>query len=188
MAETAESSDLLRPVRIGIVLSILSILLGFGLGGVFGGFEREAKEFLEKAASSVDSSVYASHETKSKKVIKKAWGYVKRSHMHGGAIGATALALSLMLAFCDRSRRFLRGLVAAALGAGSFGYSMYWLLAAIKTARMGSPGPAKASLEWLAVPSAGLLIVGVVAALALIVRQTFCRCGAKLTAEDETSA
>jgi len=184
MAETAESIERLRPMRGGIVFSILSILLGFGLGGIFGGFEHEAKEFLENTATSVDGSVYHGNEAALKKVTKKAWGYLKRSHMHGGAIGATALALCLMLGFCDRSGRFLRGLVSAALGVGSLGYSMYWLLAAVRTASLGGPGPAKASLEWLAVPSAGLLIAGVIVALALVIRQTFCKCGASLKAED----
>jgi len=183
MAETVEPINLLRPMRIGITLSILSILLGFGLGGIFGGFEREAKDYLKRAAISADASVYDGDVSQRRKATKKAWGYLKRSHMHGGAIGATALALCVMLGLCGRPSRLARSLVSAALGAGSLGYSVYWLLAAVRTASMGGAGEAKASLEWLAVPSAGLLIVGVIASLALFIQQTFFKGGATAQAE-----
>ena len=46
----------LSAVRLGIVFSLLTLIFGFGLGGVFGAFEDNIKDHLkEKAEKGVDS-------------------------------------------------------------------------------------------------------------------------------------
>jgi hypothetical protein len=108
-----------------------------------------------------------------KKVTDKAWAYFKRSHLHGGAIGSAALMLSLLLSFCERTNRLVRGLASAALGAGALGYSLFWLLAALRAPGLGGTGAAKDSLQWLAVAAASLTVVGLITVLALFVRDAF---------------
>jgi hypothetical protein len=47
------------------------------------------------------------------------------------------------------------------------GYATFWLVAARAAPGLGSTEVAKESLAWLAVPSAGLLLLGIVAVIAL---------------------
>ncbi len=63
--------------------------------------------------------------------------------------------------------------MSAALGVGALGYPIFWMLAALRAPGMGGTGAAKASLLWLAAPTAGLMIVGLIATLVLLVREGF---------------
>lgn len=157
----------LRTVRYGLLLASAAILFGFILGGLFGAFEHPIQESLKTSGEAVLSTVYANDTAKLEGVLSKSWTYFKRAHMHAGGIGTSALALSLMLGFLPGQAR-LRSVLAGALGLGSLGYSVFWLLAGIKAPVLGSTGAAKESLQWLAIPSAGLLIVGVAATLGLL--------------------
>ena len=49
---------------------------------------------------------------------------------------------------------------ALAFGAGALIYSVFWLFAGFKAPGMGSTGAAKESLAFLAVPGAGLSLLG----------------------------
>lgn len=171
MSEQSCGFGVLRPMRIGILLALAAIALGFGLGGAFGAFEHRIKEHLQASGAAVQDTVYQGDSAAMKKVTNKAWGYMKRAHLHAGAMGTVALALSLMLGFFDGSSRLLRGLTSAALGAGALGYAVFWLLAALRAPSMGGTGAAKESLRWLALPSTGLVVIGVLAAFVLLVPQ-----------------
>lgn len=157
----------LRVGRWGTVLALLTIFLGFGLGGAFGAFEHPLKDGLTARAEAVRDSVYAGDAAKMKSVVDKSWTYYKRAHMHGGAIGAVALGGILLLAALVRPSRRARQGVSLALGLGGFGYAMFWLLAARAAPGLGGTDVAKESLSWLAVPSAGMLMLGIVAVIAL---------------------
>ena len=50
---------------------------------------------------------------------------------------------------------------------------MFWLLAARAAPGLGGTDAAKESLAWLAVPSAGLLLLGVLAVIGLTARDLF---------------
>jgi len=163
----------LRASRWGAVLALLTILFGFGLGGLFGALEDVLKGDLHARAEAVRDTVYGGDPVKQKSVVDKSWGYYKRAHLHGGAIGAVSLASILLLATLRRPGRRLRSLIALALGIGGLGYAGFWLLAARSAVRLGSTGLAKESLEWLAVPSAGLLLSGLGGVLALAVLEWF---------------
>lgn len=173
MAETIDASERLRPMRVGVTLAVLSIVFGFGLGGVFGLFEHPIKDHLKAEAEAVRDSVYHNDDAAMKKVTDKAWAYFKRAHLHGGGIGAAALALILLMSFFDRSSRLVRTLGSAALGAGALGYSLFWMLAALRAPGLGSTGLAKESLQWLALPSAGLALLGLLTSLVLLVHGSF---------------
>jgi len=175
MAEMVSACDRLRPMRVGLSLAVLSIVFGFGLGGVFGVFEHDIKEHLKAQANAVSDSVYKGDTDAMKKVINKSWSYFKRAHLHGGGIGAAALALILLMSFFDRSSKLARSLGSAALGAGALGYSLFWMFAGLRAPALGGTGLAKESLEWLAVPSAGLTLLGLFTSLALLVHVMFIR-------------
>ena len=159
-------------LRIGIVLSLITLLFGFGLGGAFGAFEDKIKGSLASSAMVVKDSVYSGDEAEMGKVTGKAWTYMKRAHLHANGLGTSSLVLILLLAAVPASTK-IRQFVAAALGAGALGYSSFWLFAARRAPALGSTHDAKESLSWLAVPSAGLCLIGVISVLALFAIHAF---------------
>jgi hypothetical protein len=163
----------LRVSRWGALLALLTILFGFGFGGAFGAFEEPMKKGLADRAAAVLDTVYKGDATKAKSVVDKSWAYYKRAHLHGGAIGAVALGGILLLAALRRPGDPVRRGVSVALGAGGLGYSVFWMLAARAAPSMGGTDAAKESLEWLAVPSAGLLMIGLAAMIVLTAIELF---------------
>ncbi|MCC6524305.1 MAG: hypothetical protein IT373_16725 [Polyangiaceae bacterium] len=165
----------LRASRWGAMLALLTILFGFGFGGAFGAFEDSLREGLTARAEVVRDTVYQGDTAKMKSVVDKSWSYYKRAHLHGGAIGAVALGSILLLAALRRPPVLARRGVALAAGLGGLGYSLYWMLAARAAPGLGGTGEAKESLAWLAIPSAGLLMLGLAAVMALVGRELFAR-------------
>ncbi len=163
----------LRGVRWGVALALLTILFGFVLGGLFGAFEDVLKGGLKESALAVRDTAYGGDEAKMKAVLDKSWTYYQRAHLHGGGIGAVCLGAILLLASLRRPRAMVRRGVALALGLGGFGYALFWMLAARAAPGLGGTGAAKDSLEWLAIPSAGMLLLGLVAVMALLVMELF---------------
>jgi len=159
-------------LRIGIALSLITLLFGFGLGGSFGAFEDTIKASLQQSAMAVKDIVYDGDEAAMGKVTSKSWTYMKRAHLHANGLGTSSLVLILLLATVPASTT-IRRFVAGALGAGALGYSSFWLFAARRAPAMGSTHDAKESLSWLAVPSAGLCLVGVIAVLVLFANHYF---------------
>jgi hypothetical protein len=158
----------LLTVRWGLVLATAAILLGFCLGGAFGGLEEPIRAMLKAEGQGLIATVYHNNPDALDKTIDHAWDYLVRAHMHGGGIGSAALGLCLLLGFLPGDRR-LRALLAGGLGLGALGYSSFWLLAGVRAPVLGSTKAAKESLGWLAIPSAGLLLTGVALTLLLIV-------------------
>jgi len=171
----------LTNVRIGIALALLTLLYGFGLGGAFGAFEDNIKGSLAASAQEVSTSVYKGDEAAMKKITDKSWTYMKRAHLHANGLGTAALALIFVLVG-TRSSDLVRGIVSGAIGAGALGYSSFWMFAARRAPALGSTHDAKESLSWLAIPSAGLCILGLVAVIVLFVSTYFLRSG-KATAQ-----
>lgn len=157
----------LRPALPGLVLAILTILFGQGIGVVFGAAEDDLKNALSDRAKAVATTVYEGDATKAKATLGKAFTYVKRAHLHAGAMGTTAVALIVLLAAAGAGAGLARGL-SLGLGAGGLGYSLFWFLGAFKTASLGSTGAAKDALEWLALPSAGIFCLSTLATLGAV--------------------
>ena len=162
----------LANVRIGIVLALLTLLYGFGLGGAFGAFEDNIKGSLQASAEAVKATVYQGDEAAMKKITDKSWTYMKRAHLHANGLGTAALAIIFVLAATPVSSR-VRGGVSTALGIGALGYASFWMFAALRAPAIGSTHDAKESLSWLAIPSAGLCILGLIATLVLFARGYF---------------
>jgi len=156
----------LASVRIGIVLALLTLLYGFGLGGAFGAFEDNIKGSLQASAEEVKATVYQGDAAAMKKITDKSWTYMKRAHLHANGLGTAALAIIFVLAGTSVTSR-VRGVVSTALGIGALGYSSFWMFAAQRAPVMGSTHDAKESLSWIAIPSAGLCILGLLAVMVL---------------------
>lgn len=170
---TTDLHSRLRDVRWGLLLSLLTILFGFGLGGLFGAIEDTLIGRLEAGAEAVKASAYAGDDAKAKAVVSKSWTYLKRAHLHGGAIGAVALGATLLLAALRRPGTRTRQAISAALGGGGLGYAAFWLLAGFAAPGMGGTDAAKEVFAWLAYPSAGALLAGLVAVIVFTVRDLF---------------
>ena len=160
----------LRPLAPGIVLALLSIAFGFALGGSFGAAESSIKGQLRSSADAVFETVYEGDASKRDKVVSKSWAYMKRAHLHGGAIGAAALASILLLGLLG-SPGLLERISAGAFGAGSLLYSLFWLAAGLTAPAVGSTGEAKEALGFLAIPGAGLCLLGIAGTIVSVLRQ-----------------
>lgn len=156
--------EALRGMRIGLVLAMLGVLFGFGMGVAFGAFEGQLKAGLRADADAVLTTVYGGDRAKADAVLDKSFAYFQRAHLHGGAIGAVALGLILVLA-CTQASRPWSALAALGLGGGSLGYPLFWLLAGMRAPGLGGTGAAKESLEWLAVSTSGMAVAGLVVAI-----------------------
>jgi hypothetical protein len=155
-----------------LLLSLIAVLSGFALGGVFGAFEEELKAGLAQSAESALAEAYAGDAAAAAQVVEKAWVYYQRAHLHWGGIGAATLAVSLLLAIAAGPSLAAR-LASLAMGLGALAYPAYWLLAGRTAPRLGGTGAAKASLQWLALPSAGLLLLGTAVAIVLLSARLF---------------
>jgi hypothetical protein len=160
----------LRPLAPGLIPALVSILFGFGLGGLFGGAEDPIREHLNNSAEKVLSSAYDGSVGKKDAVVRKSWAYLKRAHLHAGGIGAAALGSIILLSLLGVPG-LLEKLSALAFGAGSLIYSIFWMLAGFQAPALGGTEAAKEALKYVAIPGAGLCILGLVGTLcALVVR------------------
>lgn len=163
MSDSQSMVNSLQPVAAGLLLALLTLLYGYGLGAMFGLREEALKEgFRTKAEVTFAGSADASDQAS--RLAGRSWSYMKRAHLHANGLGASALAMLLLLAFLPAAER-LKKLTALALGLGSLGYSTFWMFAAYRAPALGGTGPAKESLRWLAMPSVILLVGGLLVVL-----------------------
>jgi hypothetical protein len=158
----------LRAASLGLVLAVLTILYGQGMGIVFGLNEDIIKSRLEASASEVRDSVYKGNDATIKAVLDKSWSYMHRAHLHAGGMGTTAVSLIVVLCLLGTSRLATTA-IGVALGAGGFGYSVFWMWAGFRAPALGSTGAAKESLKWLAMPSSGAFVLATVAVLLVLI-------------------
>lgn len=166
MTSSEEHGARVRAALPGFVLATLTIFLGFALGGLFGLNEDAIKSRLSARAAAVEATVYQGDAAAADAVLAKSWTYMQRAHLHAGATGTAAVALIGMLVLIGAAPRHLR-VTAWLLGLGVLGYSAFWLWAGFRAPGLGSTGAAKESLRWLAMPSAGAILLGTLCTLVL---------------------
>ncbi len=152
----------------GLLLSVLTLLLGFGLGVVFGLNEDLIKSRLSAAAASSTSTVYQQDPQAMKAVLDKSWTYMQRSHLHAGSLGTSAIALTVVVVLLGTGAR-IAAAISLALGAGGMGYALFWVWAGFRAPALGGTAAAKESLAWLAIPSAGLIVAATLAVAVLLI-------------------
>ena len=163
---TSLSADL-RAASLGLMLAVLTILYGQCMGIVFGLNEDAIKSRLKASAAEVRDTIYKGDDAAIKSVQDKSWTYMQRAHLHAGGMGTTALSLIVVLCLLGASRR-ATAVIGVALGAGGFGYSVFWMWAGFRAPALGSTGAAKESLKWLAMPSSGAFVLATVVVLGLL--------------------
>lgn len=156
----------------GVLLSLLTLFFGFALGGVFGGAEDWLKGDLKSRGEAVLDTAYNGDLAAMAKVTDKSWVYYKRAHLHANGLGTSSLAMILVIAACSGVNHKWRWFTSLGLGIGSLGYSLFWLFAGLRAPGLGGTGAAKDSLEWLAVPNAGLLLLGVLSVIGIVIKST----------------
>lgn len=167
----------LKHVRVGIILALFAIFLGFSLGGAFGYMEDTLKGGLKADAEAVRETVYGGDAELLKKTVDKSWVYFQRSHLHWAALGTAALAQILLLSLLNIPSRLKAG-VAVMLGSGAVGYGLFWLWAGTRAPGLGGTGAAKESLTWLGMPSSGFCLVGTLLVIVLTARALYARASA----------
>jgi hypothetical protein len=163
---------LTAPVRAalpGLALAVSAILFGFAMGGLFGLNEAIIKDRLGASASAVTSTVYNGDAAAAEPVVAKAWEYMQRAHLHGGAIGTAAIGMIVVMLLIGAPPLAVR-VISVTLGAGAIGYSVFWMWAGFLAPGLGSTGAAKESLRWLAMPSAGAVMLATAAVAYLCIR------------------
>jgi len=194
----------IKPAKLGTFFALLTILYSFAMGAGFGLFEEKFKDHLKAEAEKVKDTAYkvevvapapgqtdaekakaaevheANVKAKMKKVTDKSWVYLKRAHMHASGLGAIALAICVFLGIVSRCG-FCKFVGSLFIGLGALGYSTFWMLAGLTAPGLGSTGAAKEALFYLAQPSAGLCVVGL-----LLTFMAFFKgcCGSGCTFED----
>lgn len=167
MTTTPSSAPILRASTLGLILAVLTLLFGQGMGIVFGANEDAIKDRLKDSAAEARITIYHGDDTAIKAVLDKSWAYMKRSHLHAGGMGTTALALTLLAGLLEASHR-TNTAIGVGLGAGGLGYSIFWMWAGFRAPALGSTAAAKDSLEWLAIPSSGAFVLATLAVLVLL--------------------
>ncbi len=162
------STSLTCAASAGLVLAVLTILFGQGVGIVFGVNEDAIKSRLKASAAEVRDTIYKGDDTAIKAVPDKSWTYMKRAHLHAGGMGTTALVLIGLVCLLGTSRRVTVA-ISVALGAGGFGYSIFWMWAGFRAPALGGTGAAKESLKWLAMPSSGAFVLATIAVLVVLI-------------------
>jgi hypothetical protein len=165
-------TEILLPVKYGLLFALITLVYGFGLGGTFGAFEENIKEHLKNDAREVLATAYNGDEAKMKKITDKSWVYFKRAHLHANGLGTASVILIILLSFLPISNK-VKSINAIFIGVGSLGYALFWMLAGLKAPAMGSTGLAKESLAWLALPSSGLCIIGLIMIVTLVIMSLF---------------
>lgn len=168
------------PFLPGAAFGLVAVVYGFGLGAAFGAAEEQLKSalkasaeaaratYLARAAKEPDPEAAARAETA--KVLEKSWIYLQRAHLHAGALGTIAIAVSLLVGWLP-TWRMAGYLASASLGLGALAYPLFWMLAGFRAPGLGSTSAAKASLQWLAIPGSGLCLLGAALALLLVLNE-----------------
>jgi hypothetical protein len=81
-----------KSIIVGVIFALLAVMFSFIMGGMFGAVEDKLKNTLNDSGKAVLETVYQNDAQKMDAVVKKSWSYMIRAHLHGGALGATALS------------------------------------------------------------------------------------------------
>ena len=144
----------LESVRWGLVISLLTLLMGVYLGIHFGKDEDKIKGYLKEKAT---ASTYYEGEAGLKKAVSDGWKYQKRSHEHFQGLGAITLALMFLISI-SWLKPSLKSILSITTSVGGFVYPLFWYLVSFKTAEVGKHA-AKESYALIAQFGAGLYML-----------------------------
>jgi hypothetical protein len=109
----------LKVIKIGLLITLLSLLFGIGLGIVFGAKEEVFKNYISQNIQANPTL----HDDKSK---DKIWRYVQRAHFHSTGIAAYSLAL-LLIILVSKMKTNAKSFSSTMIGIGTL-YPLSWYL------------------------------------------------------------
>lgn len=109
----------LKVIKIGLLITLLSLVFGIGLGIVFGAKEEVFKNYISQNIQENPTV----HDDKSK---DKIWRYVQRAHFHSTGIAAYSLAL-LLIILVSKMKENAKRSSSTLIGVGTL-YSFSWYL------------------------------------------------------------
>ena len=159
-------------VKYGILIAMMAILFGGSMGLSFGCCEDDVKGFLKGQAEPVFQEKYEGNQAKQDKVVKKAWVYMERAHLHSQTMGVIAIAFSLLVAWLNFHPKIQLS-VSLLSGLGSLGYGAFWLFAGALAPGMGGTHDAKEAVGLIAQASGGAFFVAGVTMFAALAYKMF---------------
>lgn len=148
----------IKPVRIGLVLCVLTILFGYSIGALFGAKNSDMKAYYKEQAYVVNAATFPEEKTQ-KLHYEKSKAYIKRAHLHAAAIGSAGLATILLLSLVNIEER-KKKIASLLTGVGASGYGvLVWTLMSFATPILGKHG-AHEAIAWLAIPTGLSLMLG----------------------------
>ena len=109
----------LKVIKVGLLITLLSLVFGIGLGIAFGAKEEVFKNYISENIQANPTV----HDHKSK---DKIWRYVQRAHFHSSGIAAYSLAL-LLIILVSKMKDSMKSFSATMIGVGTL-YSFAWYL------------------------------------------------------------
>jgi hypothetical protein len=144
----------IAPVRLGLILSMLTLLFGIGMGVVFGVNEDGVQDYIK-------DGIAAHAQLHDQQSQSKIWRYAQRAHFHATGVGAFTLAMILLVGATPMTRRF-KAAVSTLIGVGSF-YSLAWLSMFLLAPSLGRAAAHDAlATELITKVTVGSLLLGVV--------------------------
>jgi len=164
------------PLKIGMLLSLLTIVFGFAVGVMFAEFEDAVHEHLTANAEAVLQTAYNGDADAVAPSIRGSMTYLKRAHIHANGLGfGTAFLIVFLLAFFPTGKvRDISGLL---LGVGGLGYSTYWAITAWVGPGVGGPRAAKEVTGWYGQGTAALYFIGLALLIYLFAQASFMKRG-----------
>ena len=156
------------------ILTVLAMVGGVFISILFGAneslFENRIQQGLAKNVKiqSIQDETAKSEKIKSEQ--EKSWRYYQRYHFHANGIASLSLALLVLLAFINASKKEI--LIASyMISVGGFLYPFVWLLAALYGPEMGR-SEAKETFAIFGYMG-GVYLVGIIYALYLTAFKTW---------------
>jgi len=152
----------LKPIALGMVFAMMTLLFGETIGMVFGVAEDPVEEWI--SATIAANPANPDLVTKSPEAIaKKSARYILRGHFHGTGIGAMSVGLILAIGASWVSARW-KMLLSLGVGVGGFIYPICWLGAGLLMPSIGKEA-AKGAMEILVFPSIGMQVTALLITL-----------------------
>lgn len=157
--------EAMAPVIPGLLFSFLAIVVGTGLGMVFGVYEDQIKDGLV-ADVKAHPQIHEQTPDNIKKQVGDGWRDIQRAHFHAQGLGALGVGIIVVLGLTWVSASVKKWL-ALATGVGALLYPFCWLLMGLRIGSMGKQA-AHASVDWLAAVSIPLFFGGMMLTLLIL--------------------
>lgn len=155
----------LKVIKVGLAITLLSLILSVGMGIAFGANEELFKNYISK-------NVELNPQVHDKKSTSKIWRYAQRVHFHAGGIAAYSLAL-LLIILLSKMKDSYKKLSSTLIGLGTL-YPLAWFSIFMLAPHIGR-GAAKHHIltESIVYISVGSFVVGFVILLGSLFFDSF---------------